>query len=161
MSAVPKKKLCWNCEGNVARDIDNCPYCGVYLHATEVEEDSAWNPSYSSASHETEEIPSPLYQIKPEAEEDAQEQEASIMSDDSKPLVWGSLFEQLKQDILPILFLMMGSIFFLFGVVLLLFSQNGTFTLQWQESDGLYFLIFAIPLIGFGWMFLQQLNAND
>jgi hypothetical protein len=55
---------------------------------------------------------------------------------------------------------MMGSIFFLFGIVLFLFSQNGTFTLQWQESDALYFLIFAFPLIGFGWKFLKQLDSE-
>jgi membrane protein implicated in regulation of membrane protease activity len=56
---------------------------------------------------------------------------------------------------------MMGSIFFLFGVVLILFSQNGTLTLQWQGQDGIYFLLFAIPLIIFGWKFLQQLETND
>jgi hypothetical protein len=158
MSAVPKKKLCWNCEGNIAKDIDNCPYCGVYLHADEViEEDSTWNPSYLPTS-KTEEIPSPLYQIKPEIEQNLKE---DVIKGESKTLSWSNLYTQLKRDIFPILFLMMGSVFFLFGVVLLLFSQNGTFTLQWKENDGLYFLLFAIPLIGFGWMFLQQLDTND
>ncbi len=158
MSAVPKKKLCWNCEGNVARDIDNCPYCGVYLHAPEEEEDSNWNPSYHSSK--TEDIPSPLYQIQPDVEEIQEKQDRAI-SDEPKHAMKLSLFALLKRDIFPILFLMMGSIFFLFGVVLMLFSQNGTFTLQWQESDGLYFLLFALPLIGFGWMFLQQLESTE
>lgn len=164
MSAVPKRKLCWNCEGNVARNIDNCPYCGVYLQAAEGEEESDWNPSYRPTSHTTEDIPSPLYQVKPTSLINAplSEQEEAEVTSDSKSLVGKAIFNQLKQDVFPILFLMMGSIFFLFGVVLLLFSQNGTFTLQWKESHGLYFLIFALPLIGFGWMFLQQLNhAND
>lgn len=159
MNAVPKKKLCWNCEGNVAKTIDNCPYCGVYLHAQELEENSTWNPSYSPNS-KMEEIPSPLYQIQSEDEE-IQEQQDDPLASNSKSLDWSALFEQLKQDIFPTLFLMMGSIFFLFGVVLLLFSQNGTFTLQWQESDGLYFLLFALPLVGFGWMYLQRLDSND
>ena len=26
-----KKKLCWSCEGRVAKEAENCPYCGVYL----------------------------------------------------------------------------------------------------------------------------------
>jgi hypothetical protein len=157
MSAVPKKKLCWNCEGNVAKDIDNCPYCGVYLHAAELEEASPWNPSYRPSADE-EDIPSPLYQIKPQVEEDSEEAEAT---NDSKSMSWDHLFSQLKHDVFPILFLMMGSVFFLFGIVLLLFSQNGTFTLQWKESDGLYFLLFAVPLIGFGWMYFQRLEANE
>jgi magnesium-transporting ATPase (P-type) len=161
MSAVPKKKLCWNCEGNVSREIDNCPYCGVYLHASE-EEDSDWNPSYRSSS-KTEEIPSPLYQIQQENEIDQQESshEKDLLEENEHSFALTSLFTQLKQDIFPILFLMAGSIFFLFGVVLVLFSQNGTFTLQWQERDGIYFLLVALPLIGFGWRFLQQLETSD
>lgn len=159
MSAVPKKKLCWNCEGNVAKEIDNCPYCGVYLHATEVEDDSNWNPSYLPSS-KTAEIPSPLYQMQAESRISKQEMEEDL-DEPTSPLPWKLLLAQLKKDIFPLLFLMMGSVFFLFGIVLLLFSQEGTFTLQWQESDGMYFLFFAIPLIGFGWMFLQQLDPHD
>jgi hypothetical protein len=159
MSAVPKKKLCWNCEGNVSRDIDNCPYCGVYLHADELEENSSWNPSYHSPSKK-EEIPSPVYQIQQESERDEQEKsiENSLTEESSN---WRIVISKLKVDLFPILFLMMGSIFFLFGIVLILFSQNGTLTLQWQGQDGIYFLFFAIPLIIFGWKFLQQLETND
>jgi hypothetical protein len=158
MSAVPKKKLCWNCEGNVAKNIDNCPYCGVYLHAAEMEDESAWNPSYRP-DLDNEDIPSPLYQIKPQVDEESEEEAQT--AGDSKSMTWNHLFSQLKYDVFPILFLMMGSVFFLFGIVLLLFSQNGTFTLQWKESDGLYFLLFAVPLIGFGWMYFQRLEANE
>ena len=161
MSAVPKKKLCWNCEGNVAKEIDNCPYCGVYLHAPDTEDDSIWNPAYRPSS-ENEEVPSPLYQIQSEIPQEFEEQGKVVTaSDQSESMSWHHLFLQLKRDVFPILFLMMGSVFFLFGVVLLLFSQNGTFTLQWQESDGLTFLLFAIPLTGMGWLYLQRLEAND
>lgn len=162
MSAVPQKKLCWNCEGNVSKDIDNCPYCAVYLHADELEENSSWSSSYRSSS-KAEEIPSPLYQIKPNDEQDFQEENEneSVIPDDTLLFTWNALFKQLKCDIFPILFLMMGSTFFIFGVVLFLFSENGTFTLQWQERDSLYFLLFAVPLLGLGWMFLQQMESND
>lgn len=164
MSAVPQKKLCWNCEGNVAKDIDNCPYCGVYLHATEIEENSIWNPAYRPNIDEKD-IPSPLYQVLGSDEDQGQQHdeqhEAFHSSDESKSIKWNHLLSQLKHDVFPILFLMMGSIFFLFGVVLLLFSQNGTLTLQWQESDGMYFLLLALPLIGFGWMYFHQLDNQD
>lgn len=160
MSAVPKKKFCWNCEENVAKEIENCPYCGVYLHGVETNEDSVWNTPYQHQSNHPEEIPSPLYQIKPETQQNIEEEE-ELLEDEPKLFTWNLIYAQLKQDIFPILFLMAGSIFFLFGIVLLLFSQNGTLTLQWQESHGIYFLIFAFPLIGFGWRFLQQLNVNE
>ena len=157
MSAVPKKKLCWNCEGNISREIDNCPYCGVYLHLAELEEDSHWNPSYRPTS-KTEEIPTPIYQVQEELNEKESEEPSS------KPdevFSWVYLLNQLKRDVFPTLFLMTGSVFFLFGVMLLLFTQHGTLTLQWQGHYGYYFLLFAIPLIGFGWRYLQQLEPDD
>lgn len=156
MSAVPKKKLCWNCEGNVSANIDNCPYCAVYLHPSELEENASWNPSYRSSKKE--EIPPPPYQIRVDGEQTQERTEEFL--EEGRFFNWHVLFAQLKRDIFPILFLMMGSIFFLFGIVLLLFSQNGTLTLQWQESHAFYFLLFAFPLIGFGWKFFQQLD-ND
>lgn len=169
MSAVPKKKLCWNCEGNVAKGLDNCPYCGVYLHETDIEDDTLWNPNYSPKAEEEEENVSylPFYQVDSESEESQQKQrekaskrEANSGSDES-PLIWKNLFVQLKQDVFPLLFMMMGSIFFLFGAVLLLFSQDGTLTLQWRESDGLFFFCAALPLIFFGWRFFQQVEDRD
>jgi hypothetical protein len=158
MSAIPKKKLCWNCDGNVSREIDNCPYCGVYLHAEELEENSSWNPSYRPSS-KTEEIPTPIYQIQSEEEEE-ETIESPPAEEIESPETTNNLSTQLKKDVFPILFLMMGSIFFLFGIVLFLFSQNGVLTLQWQGSYAVYFLIASIPLVGFGWRFLQNLDSE-
>lgn len=157
MSAVPKKKLCWNCEGSVTRDIDNCPYCGVYLHATETENDSAWNPSYDSTK--TEEVPSPLYQIS--SDPSIQEENFNDEFLDAKQTMSFSLIAKLKEDLFPILFLMMGSVFFLFGIILFLFSKNGVLTLQWESDYGFYFLFLAVPLLLLGWRFLQQLDIDD
>lgn len=159
MSAVPKKKLCWNCDGNVSREVDNCPYCGVYIHAEELEENSSWNPSYRPAS-KTEEIPTPIYQIQTEQEEE-EVSESQNSEEIENPVVLNHFSTQLKRDVFPILFLMMGSIFFLFGIVLFLFSQNGVLTLQWQGSYASYFLIASIPLVGFGWWFLQNLDSEN
>lgn len=164
MSAIPKKKLCWNCEGNVSRQIDNCPYCGVYLHAEELEEEGFWHPSRQSSKYqeleqeqEQDPTPSPLYQITPEVEEttathpkiEELELKAHLVS-----------FEQLKQDVFPTLFLMSGSVFFLFGVILLLFSQEGSLTLQWNGNHWIYFLALGIPFLCYGWKCLQQIHLD-
>jgi hypothetical protein len=107
MSAIPKKKLCWNCEGNVAKDIDNCPYCGVYLHANvEEEEDHSWNPPYQLTAlkkDDSEEEHPPYYPAQ---------EEKTIKADSPSP---PSIGQQLKKDILPIFLLLAGSSFFLFG----------------------------------------------
>lgn len=149
MSAVPKKKLCWNCEGNVSHQADNCPYCAVYLHGPDDEEEAAlWNPSFQS-SDKTEEIPAPIYQIQ-----DAAEEGKKKMAQPAAPSL--ELLNSLKRDVFPILFLMMGSLFFLFGTVLLLFAQNGTLTLQWNGSQAIYFLGCSIPLVLLGSWFLRK-----
>lgn len=158
MSAVPKKKLCWNCEGNVSRELDNCPYCGVYVHPLELEGESDWNPTYHPSS-KTEEIPSPLYRIDSKNSSNEEEAESSdSIDEEERTLPLSHLLNKLKQDLFPLLFLLMGSGFFLFGIILLLFSQNGTFTLQWPSENGYYFFFVSIPLLFFGWKFLQALE---
>jgi hypothetical protein len=152
MSAIPKKKLCWNCEGNVAKDIDNCPYCGVYLHANvEEEEDHSWNPPYQLTAlkkDDSEEEHPPYYPAQ---------EEKTIKADSPSP---PSIGQQLKKDILPIFLLLAGSSFFLFGTILLLFSQGGTLTLQWDGSLSFYFLLFGIPALFWGWRNLQNENEE-
>ncbi len=170
MSAVPKRKLCWNCEGNVSKEVDNCPYCGVYLLGAEVDDDSLWRPNHrpspklEESPHE--ESPPPLYEIhsrfeREEARIEPQATDSFRPKAEEKVSLSGShLLYQLKQEVFPTLFLMMGSIFFLFGFVLLLFSHNGTLTLQWNESDGFYFFIAAFPLIALGWRYFQQIDES-
>lgn len=159
MSAVPQKKLCWNCEGNVAREMDNCPYCGVYVHSIELEGAASWNIPYPTPkADKNEEVPTPLYKIydanDPESTERRSESLESIYEEEP-------IANQIKRDVLPILLLMSGSIFFLFGIVLLLFSQNGTLTLQWDSSNWPYFLALSIPAVFFGWRYLNQIDSDS
>lgn len=158
MSAIPKKKLCWNCEGNVSKEIDNCPYCGVYLHAAEQEENhSIWNPSYQSTH------------LAEEESEENEEEEDMPMASESPSINIFSLFQaspkikqSIKTDVLSVLFLMAGSIFLLFGTLLFLFAdEQGYFTLRWQADQWIYFLSLAFPLLYFGWRFWQQLHPNE
>lgn len=154
MSPILKKRLCWNCEGGVSQDLDNCPYCGVYVQgALSGETNSIWNPSYRPEENSSEEVHVPPYQIQ--IENDPLEE---IKTDNSSPSQFQLLFNQLKKELFPTLCLMAGSTFFLFGIVLFLFSENGKLTLQWEASDALYFLIFSIPLSLFGWKFLQEID---
>ena len=155
MSAVPKKKLCWNCEGNIVCDIDNCPYCGVYVHSPELDEINNWTASYTTED-KTEEIPSPFYQLHPE-----QENSDKLDETVDNSLISSSLIYQLKNDVFPTLLLMSGSIFFLFGIVLLLFSHNGTLTLQWNSNLWPYLLVGAVACVIFGWRLLLRADQNN
>lgn len=154
MSALPQKKMCWNCEGNVDRNQDNCSYCGVYLHPTgedvpfakKSEPKTSLSDPQKDSQH-TSEIPEKV--VSPQ-----------ILDRDFQLANLTDLFGYLKKELFPLLFLMLGSVFFLFGAVLFLFSQDGVLTLQWKEESAVYFLLFSIPLIIFGWIFLQRLNDN-
>ena len=159
MSAVPQKKICWNCEGNVDRNMDNCSYCGVYLHAPEEELSGGyWNPSYRAPFN------SEIEEDEPSSDEEIIGPVSDRRSSSEKEVFslggWAALSQSLKRDLFPVLFLMLGSVFFLFGIVLLLFSQNGVLTLQWKESDGFYFFLFSFPLVVLGWVFLQRLDLE-
>lgn len=157
MSAVPKKKLCWNCEGNISKEIDNCPYCGVYVHSPDLDENNGWNIPYVSGNKK-EEIPSPLYQIHENNELDTESEDHSEI-EALHPA--SSIFKQLKEDVLPVLLLMSGSIFFLFGIVLFLFSDKGTLTLQWNGDLWPYYLALAVPFVFFGWKYLLQMDQDE
>lgn len=152
MSAIPKKKLCWNCDGNIEKLSDNCPYCGVYLHTPPADEDDSWNPPYKLSlfsKEDQEEIPAPHYQAQ-EEEAQADEPATDVDSGDN------TTFTQFRSEILPIILLLAGSSFFLFGTVLLLFSHNGTLILQWNGSNWIYFLLLALPCVFLGWRSLGQ-----
>ncbi len=155
MSAIPKKKLCWNCEGNVSRQIDNCPFCGVYLHAAEDESEERWNPSFQSRPQIDEENSNHPIPFSPL--QDPIDQPDTSLNDFSPP----SIYSQIRHEILPILLLMSGSVFFLFGVILLLFSQNGTLVLQWNGNHWPYFLIASIPSLIVGWKYFQDIPTSD
>lgn len=164
MSAIPKKKLCWNCEGSVAKQIDNCPYCGVYLHGTEPEEANIWNPSYTPSidKESISNITTPFYSsAKNETIEELPTENETQEESKTSPKDYNLLLTQLKKDFLPIFFLMSGSIFLLFGLVLFLFSSNGTFTLQWNGDNWIYFLVLSIPFLLLGWSFLQKLGTEE
>lgn len=164
MSPVPKKRLCWNCEGSVSEELETCSYCGVYVQNQFINpSDSSWNTSYESAENTSMTVPPPPYQIRLEVDnkkEHRTEEETSLnpSEEEETDTFSPALFDQLKKDLFPTLFLMMGSIFFLFGVVLFLFSHNGTLTLQWQTSDAIYFLGASLPLTILGWKFLQDVD---
>lgn len=155
MSALPQKKLCWNCEGSVDRDVDNCSYCGVYLHPTQ---DELFSPQWS---------PSQIHhEPQDKSINDLEHNEKDHSHSDTPDYAFHSLgihdlMSFLKKELFPLLFLMLGSIFFLFGIVLFLFSQDGVLTLQWKEDHAGYFLLFAFPLLVFGWLFLQRLENKD
>lgn len=159
MKTTEKQKICWNCEGNVSRKANNCPYCGVYLHPLQddpIEEDEGddLTPPYKlyENDQETEESIIPPYVPEQKEEQDY-------------PLPSQKEIDPAKQDLknvmTTVICLMTGSMLALFGLLLLLFSRNGVFTLQWDGTYWMYYLLISLPLLYLGWKTLQKMDPTS
>lgn len=136
MNKTLKKKLCWNCEGNVTLQQENCPYCGVYLSPSDGSEDeNSLLPPYRLEISQESSIPSTPYQ----SSEDKEEESAAVENSESPPA------SDVKALVLPLSLLLIGVTFGLFALLLVLFSKNGYFTLSWDADLWYVYLIIAIP----------------
>lgn len=156
MAVTQKKKLCWNCEGNVSVEDEACPYCGVSVIPASLEGVShSHTPPYQMGSVQENVIPMPPYSSgsKQESKEDNEEGEGNSEEDEVS-------VDEFKNIVISLLLLLAGSMFFLFGLTLALFSHNGVFTLQWNGSYWYVYSILAVPLLLFGWRALLKLDGD-
>lgn len=153
MSKPIKTKLCWNCEGNVSRTAENCPYCAVYL-SPENEDLKALENEAPKAPYKLEknkDIPKAPYS----SGSDLNDQDTTASREAVVSLApFQSLF-------LPLIFLTTGLIFLFFSLMLLLFSENGKLTLQWDGDFWYIYGILAVPLLILGWYYLHHSNDNN
>lgn len=152
MNEQVKKKLCWNCEGSVAKHLETCPYCGVYLSPSQQDLQEApsktLNPPFpSSKKSPASSLGKPPFQDEnaEEVAEDAHEEEESSEREE------GSFLS-------PLLMFIAGTSFGLFGLSLWLFSEGGRLTLSWSEDWASVFMLIALPLLIFGGRSLIRLE---
>lgn len=159
MSATPKKKLCWNCEGRVSVQEEECPYCGVYLSTSP--EDSNGNisslitPPYRLVEPESSHVipPSPFKDEKSSSENEDNNSDGKIEDEHL-------IAQNMKSAVLPLALLLSGSVFFLFGLVLYICSNRGVLTLQWNANYWFLYVGLAIPLLILGWKYSRNI-AED
>lgn len=152
-------KLCWNCEGDVDLASEACTYCGVDLGgATKEESQQAFEPAYKVVRPTGEpSIPEPAYRASGGAAvADEQWNEALNGAEGQKQMK--SQVSEVKGWLAPLTMLLSGSVFFLFGFVLFLFSQDGVFTLRWNANFSVLYLVLAVPLLYYGWQALQKIE---
>lgn len=156
MNKPIKTKLCWNCEGSVSRSAENCPYCAVYLSPEndDPQEESAFKAPYKPEREKaTLEVPKAPYipgddGLKEEAEDGG-----------GKESVLPSSLSLFQSTFIPLIFLTTGLIFLFFSAMLLLFSENGKLNLQWDGESWYLYAMLALPMLFFGWRFLDQSDS--
>jgi len=157
MNHKAKKKLCWNCEGRVGFTEEHCPFCGVYLspsttiEAPEQHENAYSAPYNASGNAMGLNAPPPPYQ---QETDDSLQNEALNQSTSNDS-------EDMRSIIISLSTLLAGSVFFLFGLVLLLFSRNGNLILQWSGEYWYIYLCGGIFMLLLGWRTVQQLDAEE
>jgi hypothetical protein len=163
---MPKKndkRLCWNCDGSVSLHLSQCPYCGVDLSLTpEANGDknpfqNFTSPFQSSASID-QSIPKPPFAnvfsqdtsvSEEEWNQSLGEEADGIKSEDIE------LSTTTKREMIALLLLLPGVVFFLFGLALILFSSEGVLTLEWNQSFAYFYFLGAVPLLFLGWRALR------
>lgn len=154
MNHLPRKRLCWNCEGSVSLAEETCPFCGVSVVPAFLEGAGAeFAPPYSSHAETDYGVPKSPYGFH--EEKDNLEAQQPKEADEAEPAM-----DEFKQVTLSLVFLLCGSVFFLFSLALGLFSHNGVFTLQWDANYWFIYTILAVPLLFFGWRSLMKLDAS-
>ena len=139
MSEPVKKKLCWNCEGSVAKQLETCPYCGVYLSPTD--------PQGNLAGHEERDLLTPPY---PQEKRKEERSYAAPFPSESKDEEGEEVTEGEGSFLAPLVLFFSGFTFGLFGLALWLFSEKGRLTLSWNADWGPLFMLLALPLLFFG-----------
>ena len=162
MNARPKKKLCWNCEGNVSLKAENCPYCGVSVVGLSSEISSETpTPPYRLVNPAQE----PAIPVSPFADSDVDEDE-DVESAPAHDEVAAQAPLDVKDDdskkvVLVLTLLAAGSIFFIFGFALLLFSDEGYLSLHWNAAYWFVYLLLALPMLFIGFRKLNALTESN
>lgn len=130
-----KKKICWNCEGSVPRDAQNCPFCAVYLNREE-----EGSPPFRMDVNENEEEVESF-----DSEEEIKEEKKRSFS-----------FSGWRGTVFSLILLMAGLFFLLFGFIITVFSENGFLTLQWSAQYWWAYFALALPLLAIGYLILRQ-----
>lgn len=151
MQGKTKSKLCWNCEGSAPYEAENCPYCGVYL-----------SPLALGDDQDTQNLFSPPYRVEDAARsvEETNEtpytsfQESNDVS--SNPIDETVAIQSSSHPALSLVAVLAGFVFFLFGLALGLFAEDGTLTLRWSSAYWYLYLIVAIPLLVWGWLDIEK-----
>lgn len=158
MSTKQKKRLCWNCEGRVSVQQENCPYCGVYLSPLDEEgkdNNALFAPPYKIVEEEP--ISHSPYAPRDIMHEERRESVEETLSLQKSEEVLSN-YEGIHSILIPLSCLIAGAVLLLFSLALVLFSRKGYLTLQWDGSYWSLYLSTALILLAIGGYFLNKLE---
>lgn len=140
MLSREKKKMCWNCGGEVPESSIRCDFCGGDFSSQKEEEKVISNPY--SQSYEADEIPNAPYHA-PHSYEMSNHEESPSINEVEKG-------EKERKSVISLSFLLPGITLLLLGLGIFFFSEDGYFTLKWDASYGVFILLTSLVFIYLG-----------
>lgn len=179
MKAEERQKMCLNCDGRIPLDAQTCIYCGNDVSKQTAETpkslfdqqslqdsvSSLYTPPYSVKKPTTPESPTkqPIKNLKKEESFSAssalypktsyKEEQKIEAEKESQPVN-----STVLSTVLSILALALGADLFIFGLIQKIFSQDGVLILRISGNHWFFYILFALPLLFFGYKFSKKLN---
>lgn len=160
---ICSKRLCWNCEADIDAELSRCPYCGADPEEQDVHSAKEnFDPPYrleNIAEREAQQS-TPYQQVQAEEvdEIDEEEWDSVVNTSHKSDSVSHEVRQGLLKELQPLLFLMPGAVFFVFGLLLLMYSGQDTLVLEWKTSLWPIYLAPSLVLLYFGWL---RLSSED
>lgn len=154
MKQKKRQKLCHNCEGDIDLDVIVCPYCAADLREEKLEELRRSEPSSSmlQMSHSLYPPPYPIREERPE-----QPSAPPATKTVHLPQIEEEPSERLFSVLAPIVLFSLGTMLFVLGLLLMLFSHDGQVVLKWDGRLWFLYLFAAVPFLVFGYRSISKL----
>lgn len=148
MKPKKRKKLCYNCDGEIDVDVIVCPFCAADLREEKPEQRYESYITHVDASRHGQQasVHGADLSIDESLEED------SLNLDDEEETT------SKQKAILPTVLFTLGVQLCLLSVLMLLFSHKGVVLLKWDARYWFFYLAVSAPLIFFGYRSIQKIQ---
>lgn len=175
MNPQERTKVCLSCEADVNAEATYCPFCGTDLSVLSPNDSlpstderfqtqtlqeslaSLYKPPYSVRNRRglgvPDERPQPSFMSAEPPKEDPL---AYYKQGKGEEKVEKIVEEKEGGVVLPILFLSVGTLFFVLAMALLLFSQGGVLVLEWKSKYWFLYALFSCPFFLFSVRLLRR-----
>lgn len=137
MKPTERQKMCPNCDGQVAVEASQCPFCFATLKVDSATKGQSLQESLASY-YNPPKTPSAEMETKPSTTKTSENTPAAAMEAHDTKAFW------------PILMLTVGGNLFTLGILQFFFSENGVVRLEISSSFWFLYLLIAIPLFYLG-----------
>jgi len=153
MKPKKRQKLCYNCEGEIDLDVIFCPYCGSDLLEEKGQQRVERSEGVQQKESDHQLYPPPYSPQKTFTLEEEMEAPADESEKETEPLT-----KSPRHSFWPTVLLTLGIQSLIIGILLFVFSENGAVHLRFDAKTWLFYLLFSMPLLYFGWKKLSELE---